>query len=268
MSWLGAVVGGVCGFVVGGPLGALLGASAGHQISKKRAFDALNSGAGAGTRAQMAFLTATFSVMGHVAKSDGHVNPAHITLANRIMDEMLVTGETRKTCISLFQQGKESLFPLEHVLSVFYSECSQHHVLIYRFLEIQLLTAIADGVLSPDEDQLLQLICRQLNISRFYYERLKLALLAQQRFSYQGYTAQGFRNKNSLAEAYSVLGLKSDASLVEVKRAYRRLMSQNHPDKLEAQGLSDEMMQRAKEKTQKISKAYELIQKSLSPSLH
>jgi DnaJ like chaperone protein len=70
-------------------------------------------------------------------------------------------------------------------------------------------------------------------------------------------TQQGF----SLAEAYQVLGLTPNATQVEVKQAYRRLMSQHHPDKLAAKGLSEEAMRLANEKTQQISKAYETIQK-------
>jgi DnaJ like chaperone protein len=59
-----------------------------------------------------------------------------------------------------------------------------------------------------------------------------------------------------------VLGLTQSASEEEVKKAYRRLMSQNHPDKLVAKGLPEEMMKLAKEKTQKITKAYETVQQA------
>ncbi|MEY3106221.1 MAG: DnaJ-like protein djlA, partial [Pseudomonadota bacterium] len=62
--------------------------------------------------------------------------------------------------------------------------------------------------------------------------------------------------------AYSILGLLPSANKDEVKNAYRRLMNQNHPDKLVAKGLPEEMMILAKEKTQKIRKAYEAILKA------
>lgn len=261
MSWIGTVVGGVCGFVIAGPFGAIIGASAGHQFSKKKANIALNSEEQA--RMQMAFINATFSVMGHVAKSDGYVTPEHIALANRIMDEMLIAGEMRKTCISLFQEGKNPGFLLEHVLSEFYEKCSKRKDLIYRFVEVQVQTAVAEGVLSQNEELLLRNICKQLGVSRFDYERINLSILAQQRFYRQSYYKKIYRPKDSLEDAYRELGLKPDASKIEVKKAYRRLMSQNHPDKLIAQGLPEEMMMQAKEKTQKISKAYERIQKSV-----
>ena len=124
--------------------------------------------------------------------------------------------------------------------------------------------AFADGFLDSNEEKLLLHICSQLRISRFDYERLKIQLQAQYRF----YGRSGSRHnkpqekKSSLQDAYGVLGLTPSASKAEVKKAYRRLMSQNHPDKLAAKGLPEEMMRLAKEKTQKISKAYETIQKA------
>ena len=266
MSWLGAVVGGAFGFLLGGPLGAIFGASVGHQFDKGltslESDEALNHEDQ--HRVQMAFFTATFSVMGHIAKADGRVSPEEISLANRVMDEMALTSDMRTTAINLFQQGKKADFPLDAVLAQFSKECHRRTDLLRMFLEIQLQAAFADGFLDSNEEKLLLHICSQLRISRFDYERLKIQLQAQYRF----YGRSGSHHKrpqekkSSLQDAYSVLGLTPSASKAEVKKAYRRLMSQNHPDKLVAKGLPEEMMRLAKEKTQKISKAYETIQKA------
>jgi len=264
MNWFGTVVGGAFGFLLGGPLGAILGASVGHQFGKGltgiETGETLNPGDQ--RRVQMAFFTATFSVMGHIAKADGHVSPEEISLANRVMDEMALTSDMRTTAINLFQQGKQADFPLDNVLTQFYKECHRRTDLIRMFLEIQMQEAFADGTLAVSEEKLLLHICSRLRISRFDYERLKIQRQAQQRFqghssSYTPKTPQ----KTSLQDAYSVLGLTPHASRVDVKKAYRRLMNQNHPDKLVAKGLPEEMMRLAKEKTQKISKAYNTIQK-------
>jgi DnaJ like chaperone protein len=266
MSWFSTVVGGAFGFLLGGPLGAILGASFGHQFGK--GLDGIETGErlnpGDQHRVQMAFFTATFSVMGHLAKADGRVSPEEISLANRVMDEMALTSDMRTTAINLFQQGKKADFPLDAVLAQFYKECHRRADLLRMFLEIQLQAAFADGFLDSNEEKLLLHICSQLRISRFDYERLKIQLQAQYRF----YGRSGSRHnkpqekKSSLQDAYGVLGLTPSASKAEVKKAYRRLMSQNHPDKLAAKGLPEEMMRLAKEKTQKISKAYETIQKA------
>ena len=102
----------------------------------------------------------------------------------------------------------------------------------------------------------------RLRVSRFDHERLKIQLQAQQRFQGRNSYTQKMSHKTSLQDAYGILGLTSSATMAEVKKAYRRLMNQNHPDKLVAKGLPEEMMRLAKEKTQKISKAYETIQKA------
>ena len=67
----------------------------------------------------------------------------------------------------------------------------------------------------------------------------------------------------TLSQAYKILGVSKNSSEAEIKKAYRRLMSQHHPDKLVSKGLPDEMIQLATEKTQEIRKAYDLIKKSL-----
>ncbi|KZZ15482.1 hypothetical protein A3751_17250 [Oleiphilus sp. HI0080] len=85
---------------------------------------------------------------------------------------------------------------------------------------------------------------------------------AQQRFynKEQGFDAQN--SASQLEEAYDVLGLEKECSDQELKRAYRRLMSQHHPDKLVAKGLPEEMMKLATEKTQQIKEAYELVKRN------
>lgn len=261
MSWLGKVIGGTFGFLLGGPLGAVLGVSIGHQ------FDAGMEGIeiddilrrGDQHRVQMAFFTATFSVMGHIAKADGRVTTAEINLARRIMDELALTDNMRTAAINLFNQGKAHGFPINDVLAQFRKECHRRTHLIRMFLEIQIQAAYADGVLDQAEEGVLRTICTHLGISRFDYERIKLQFQAQQRF--YGYT-QPRQAVDHLNDAYVILGVSASATDTEVKKAYRRLMSQHHPDKLVAKGLPEEMMVIAKEKTQKIRKAYELIKQS------
>lgn len=276
MNWRGKVFGGVFGFMLGGPLGAILGASLGHQFDigmiSLESYEPLRPGDQ--HRTQMAFFTATFSVMGHIAKADGRVSPEEITLANRVMDQMALSGDMRKSAISLFNQGKNPNFPLDDALDQFYRECHRRRDLIRMFLEILIREALADGSIEAGEERLLLHICGRLKVPQFEYQRLKMMIMAEQRFQQgdYGYQQQDYRRQqghrqtrpsySSLQDAYDVLGVSPSASDTEVKKAYRRLMSQNHPDKLVAKGLPEEMMKLAKEKTQKISKAYEIIQEA------
>lgn len=259
--------------MLGGPLGAILGASVGHQFDtgmlNLEAAESLKPGDQ--HRVQMAFFTATFSVMGHIAKADGRVSPEEISLANRIMDKMFISGDMRSTAINLFQQGKSPDFPLDDVLDQFYRECHRRIDLIRMFLEIQIQEAFADGALDSKEEKLLLHICGRLRITHLEYERIKIRVQAQRRFNYQYQYQSNHQDRDgqsarqpssNLADAYDVLGLTPSASDDDIKKAYRRLLSQNHPDKLVAKGLPEEMMTLAKEKTQKITKAYDTIQQA------
>ena len=62
-----------------------------------------------------------------------------------------------------------------------------------------------------------------------------------------------------IEEAYKVLEVSSAASNEEVAKAYRRQLSRHHPDKLKANGLPESMIEHAKERTQQIIEAYDLI---------
>ncbi|MGR8932967.1 MAG: co-chaperone DjlA [Gammaproteobacteria bacterium] len=273
MTWLGKFIGGAFGFLMGGPLGAILGAAVGHQFDtgmiKMQALDD-DLQPGDRHRIQMAFFTATFSVMGHIAKADGRVSQAEIDLAKRVMDQMHLSGEMRQTAINLFQEGKSSNFPLDEALEQFRRECHRRTNLLRMFIEIQIQIALADGYLHQDEEHLLLHICTRLGISRFEYEAIKLQLQAQQRFYQRQYHYQAggqsgaVKSSSQLEDAYAALGLKPSAGDDEVKKVYRRLLSQHHPDKLVSKGLPEEMMTLAKEKTQQITKAYEIIQQARS----
>ncbi|NIR32231.1 MAG: co-chaperone DjlA [Gammaproteobacteria bacterium] len=260
MSWWGKVIGGAFGFLLGGPIGALLGAALGHNFDRGLAGMMREQGPGAGDpeRVQAAFFTTTFSVMGYLAKADGRVSEHEIAMANQVMAHMRLTSEQRRTARRLFTEGKQPDFPVDEVLEQFRRECHRRRSLIQMFLEIQIMTALADGALHDREHRTLLYIGEHLGFARQAVDRLVAMVRGQQHFA--GATGAGQpAAAASLDDAYAVLGISPRAGDDEVKRAYRRMMSQHHPDKLVAKGLPDEMMQLAKEKTQEIRAAYERI---------
>jgi DnaJ like chaperone protein len=266
LSWWGKLVGGAFGFMLGGPLGALLGVALGHNFDKGlRALpDEAAFSAGDRERVQTAFFTATFAVMGRVAKADGRVSPAEIRMAEAVMAEMALDPAMRKTAIGLFDQGKSVDFDLDAVLEQFRRECHGRSTLIGMFIEIQLQAAYADGHLVAAEDALLRHICSRLGVSEFDYRRLERMVRAERGFAGQGAGdrrggPRAETGKPGLEAAYQILGVNKDASDAEVKRAYRRLLSQHHPDKLVSKGLPEEMMKMAAQKTHEIRQAYERI---------
>lgn len=256
MGWWGKLAGGTFGFMLGGPLGALLGAAIGHSFDKGVAAQE-HFAPGDQERVQAAFFTATFSVMGRIAKADGRVSEDEITLARRVMDEMHLTAEQRRLAMELFGRGKQADFPFEETLRQFRQESHRRQTLIQMFLEVQLHAAYADGVMHPSERALIEQACRLLGFPLRALAQLEALVRHQHDF-----TDQAAPRSNRLAEAYAVLGVNQDASDSDIKRAYRRLMNQHHPDKLVAKGLPEEMMRMATEKTHEIRQAYEAIKKS------
>ncbi|MDD2843100.1 MAG: DnaJ domain-containing protein, partial [Tolumonas sp.] len=84
----------------------------------------------------------------------------------------------------------------------------------------------------------------------------------QQRYSSSGAGHQQMPGRDRLRDAYAILGVSADVSDADAKKAYRKQMSQHHPDKLVAKGLPPEMMNMAKEKAQEIQQAWELIKEA------
>jgi len=258
MSWWGKLFGGTFGFMLGGPLGALIGAAIGHQLDgRAQDFSDEAQGVFGRERIQMAFFSATFSVMGHLAKADGKVTADEIHLAQQVMLQMQLDARLKKLAQRLFNEGKAASFPLDDVLDQLKRECRHRHTLLRMFLEIQMQAALADGVIHAAERKLLLHVATRIGFSVTEFEQLEAMLNAAGRYGSEA----GPAPEVQLSDAYDMLNVSADATDAEVKKAYRRLMSQHHPDKLVAKGLPEEMMKLATEKTHQIRQAYELVRK-------
>ncbi|MDH3638265.1 MAG: co-chaperone DjlA, partial [Gammaproteobacteria bacterium] len=221
--------------MLGGPLGALLGGVLGHQFDKGlRSIDIQSGSIPDQERIQTAFFTATFAVMGHLAKADGRVSAPEIALAEQVMQQMSLDAEQRNMAQELFSQGKRVDFPLDEVIGQLRSVAHHRRTLLQMFLEIQIQAALADGRLDPGENAVLRRVADGLGFSPALFRQL-LAFIQGLGGSAAG-TGQP-TGSTALEQAYRTLGVTRSASDVDIKRAYRRLMNQHHPDKLVAKGL-------------------------------
>ncbi len=252
MAWWGTLIGGTLGYMFGGPLGALLGAALGRNFDSGITLNSQGGfSPGETERVQAAFFTATFSIMGHIAKADGQVSNDEIASAKNIMAQMQLDAGQRDAAIKLFNQGKQADFPLEDVLRQFKRECHGRRNLVQMFIQIQVTTVLADGEVHPQEKKLLYYIADILGFSHQHIDQF---------FRFSG--GQQQTSAATLKQAYARLGVTEADDDSTIKKAYRRLINQHHPDKLVAKGLPEEMMKLATEKTQQIQKAYDLIKKS------
>lgn len=258
MNIFGKMICGALGFSLGGPIGLLIGVWLGHKFDR-----GLNQDFGHFFQnsdpaiIQALFFESTFAVMGHVVKADGVVKQEEIEAAEQIMLKLGLTGEKRAQAISAFNKGKSPGFNLDTQLKELIFNCARKPSLIQMFLEIQIVAAVADGQVSAPEMEILYQIGNAFRISTRKMDSLIDMVQAQQAFH------QGSSSGPSLEQAYKVLGVNESTSKQEVKRAYRKLMSQHHPDKLVSKGMPEEMIKVATEKSQEIQSAYNMLKKHM-----
>lgn len=255
----GLAIGALIGLFSGGFIGLLIGGAVGFWFDRglRKSLSSYHP--------QQLFFRATFTVMGKVAKADGRVSETEISFAREVMARMNLSEEKRKEAIELFSEGKRNEFDIASVLRPLGAMLKHRSAVKLMFVEIQLQAAMADGEVSPAEQTLLSEICRLLQFTPQEAQALISRIRAEQAFREQAYRAHDNPEQYSAAslqEAYGVLGVEPSATDAEVKKAWRRLMSQHHPDKLVSKGLPEEMIQLAKEQTQEIQAAYDQIRKA------
>ncbi|MGC0905794.1 co-chaperone DjlA [Pantoea agglomerans] len=264
MRYWGKVVGLAVGLLSGaGFWGIVIGLIIGHMIDKVRGAQGKAYFSNNQTR-QTLFFSTTFQVMGHLTKSKGRVTEADIQIASLLMERMQLHGDSRTSAQRAFREGKQADYPLRSKLRELRSACFGRFDLIRMFLEIQIQAAFADGSLHPNERQVLYVIAEELGISRGQFDQFLRMMEGGQQFGGGQRSSGGFQQAQrgpTLEDACSVLGVKSSDDATTIKRAYRKLMSEHHPDKLVAKGLPPEMMEMAKQKAQEIQAAYDLIRK-------
>jgi len=260
MIWQGKAFGALLGISVGGPAGAVVGAILGHLLDEKAQSRLDNSGSARLDAAsiQEAFFRGTFQVMGHVAKADGRVSEEEIRAARAMMSELRLGEREVKFAIELYSAGKAAEFPLGATLQQLAKSFDERPELRRMFVQIQLQAALWGSDLNPPTRKMLMRVCAALDISDYELVQME-ALLRMQKSAPQSGT-QGAASR--LKQAYDVLGVPASAADGEVTKAYRRLMSQNHPDKLHAKGLPESMMKVAEEKTRQILAAYDAIREA------
>jgi DnaJ like chaperone protein len=267
VGWNGKIIGGSLGLMFGGPVGALLGVLIGHQFDSQGI--APQAGPGAALRLQELFFPATFRVMGHIAKADGRVSEQEIAAARAVMAALRLDAQQVQSAIDYYGEGKQPQFSLEAALRELMPLMRAFPQLAQFFLEIQLQAAIAGNGLSELPRARLQRAAAQFGFDAAQLARLESLMRWRMgggaagagpgSAAGGGAGASAQADADRLRQAYALLEVEPTVGNEQLTRAWRRQMSRNHPDKLQASGLPESMLERAKERTQQIQAAYELI---------
>ncbi len=240
----GAFIGGFTGLIIGG----LLGHAAGFAF---RQFVV-----GSLQVAQSQLLDSTFSIMGALCKADNVVSRDEINAVEQIFGMLKLQGESREQAKAAFNRGKQAGFDLDAAVDQFAQISRGRAPLVQLFLQLQCMAVAADGRIDPAEHAMLVRIAQRLGLTEADVSQLEALL----RTAMGGPSAAGARpQKDRLDDAYAALGITANATPAEIKRAYRKLISQNHPDKLAARGLPESMRPVAEERSRELNSAYDMI---------
>jgi DnaJ like chaperone protein len=264
MKWIGKLTGGLIGLAFG-PIGVAIGVMLGHQFDQAQEHDA-EAGAPPGDVAAISqrFFRATFRVMGYVAKADGRVSEQEIAAARGVMADLRLDTAQVREAIALFTAGKQPDFDLAGELAELRAACRGRADILRIFLEIQVRAALAGNNLEGPVRPIMRRIAAATRVSDLELAQIETVLRIQRGGFYQqrpgnGQDSGSAAGAESLAQAYRVLETEAGASDAEVVKAYRRQLNRHHPDKLKANGLPESMLGHAKQRTQQIIEAYELI---------
>lgn len=263
---MGIIIGGILGFKFGSYPGMFFGAWIGRWIEQQLTG---NKTVNNQKQTQESFFNALFLTMGRLAKCDGKVSQSEIERTEGIIRHMKLNQELRQRAIQLFNQGKDESYDIESVLVQFGQFAKRSLSLKQIFLEMLVDVAEADGMISRAEQALIERTCHLIG----YPVQLFIAMMkmrgfaatggAQHKQSRRGNNGRqgGRRPVNSQApfNPYQVLGVSQNDNKATIRKAYKRKISQHHPDKLVSKGLPPEMMEVAVEKTKQVQLAWEKV---------
>ena len=246
LSFVGAII----GLLAGGFPGLLVGAFIGHGagILLKRFL------VGGLKVVQSQLVDSVFAIMGAICKADNIVTRDEIQAVEQMFNMLNLHGEQRQQAKEAFNRGKQADFDLDAAVDQFARISRGRGPLVQLFLQMQVMAVAADGRIDPAEHEMLVRIARRLGLSEADVSQLEALLRASTSGPTGAATAP-----NRLADAYTALGVTPESDAATIKRAYRKLISQNHPDKLAARGLPESMRAVAEERSREIISAYDLI---------
>lgn len=247
MGWLGKIIAGSIGFVAGGPLGAIIGVVLGHHAidSGRRGFSSLTDL----ERKQSIYFVASFSMLGKLAKADGIVTHHEIDIIDNVMvNHLKLHGDARKLAVEIFNEAKDSPASFEEFAQQFYDEFLGEHQMMMSMIELLLLVAMADNQLHSAEKLLIEKAVHIFGLEN-EYEAIKARFVG---------------TPLDINKYYQMLGCEKGDSLAVVKKKYRRLAMEFHPDRVLANGVPEEFAEASQNRFKEIQEAYDHVSRDIN----
>ncbi|MGE4583106.1 MAG: TerB family tellurite resistance protein [Sphaerochaeta sp.] len=254
MAWLGKLFGGAVGFMFGGPLGMIAGIAFGHMFDKAGEYgDQQTPYANAGTpytsldREQMLFFVGAFSMLARIASADGTVSAnERQKVVEFIRQDLRLGPREEDAALRVFDAALTGGGTFDQFASQFYQNFSHAPNILQLMIDIFYRVAAADGSISRTEEDMIRRAAQLFRIPESFVEMLCNR--------YGGCV-------DASEKAYATLNLNRNATDDEVKRAYRKLSIEFHPDTLASKGMGEEFLGHATAKFREIQQAYEAIKK-------
>lgn len=257
MYW-GKIIGTAAGLATLKPWFALLGLFLGHQFDRAFAASYRNfdrQGASIG-RVSDGYIQALFQTMGHLAKVDGRVSEDEIRAARGVMHRLGLDPARVRRAINWFEDGKRPGFALLHTMRQLRRVDARRADQRLLFVRLLLEVVLAKDRLHRKERGIIWTICTELDIGRVELAQLEAMIRAQRGFRH---SPAGDADAQRVRNAYRALGIEESTTNDEIKKAYRRLMNRNHPDKIASSNPDAATVAEAERRTREIRSAYEML---------
>jgi len=240
MSIWGKLVGAAAGLTLGGPLGALVGAIAGHYALDRNTGGGQPRQAGDHAERQVAFTIGVIALGAKMAKADGRVTRDEVTAFRQIFH---VPPAEKENVARVFNLAKQDVAGFEAYAAQLAQLFGSGSEILEDVLDGLFHIAKADGVVHPSERAFLEQVARRFGFSGESFERICARHIEPDE-----------------GDPYVVLGLPREVDNEALKRAYRKLVRENHPDRMIARGVPEEFVAIANERLARINVAYDRIQ--------